>query len=96
MEKQLCHACSDVSISQIKEENEKDQGNFLAYVEAYEARLYYLSYSTRKEYTLFAKNLKLLKEQQEPTAMQLLDILFPRNNSRNYWHSNQYILQLFC
>ena len=48
MEIQLCHACSDVSISQIKEENEKDQGNFLAYVEAYEARLYYLSYSKRK------------------------------------------------
>ena len=48
MEKQLCHACSDVSISQIKEENEKDQGNFLVYVEAYEAHLYYLSYPTRK------------------------------------------------
>ena len=48
MEKQLCHACFDLSISQIKEGNEKDQGNFLDYVDAYEARLYYLSYSTRK------------------------------------------------
>ena len=61
MGKQLCHACSDVSISQIKEENEKDQGNFLAYVEAYEARLYYLSYSTRKGIHTLCKEFEIIK-----------------------------------
>ena len=61
MGKQLCHACSDVSISQIKEENEKDQGKFLAYVEAYEARLYYLSYSTRKGIHTICKEFEIIK-----------------------------------
>ena len=43
-------------------------------------KLVYIIYliQQEKEYTLFAKNLKLLKEQLEPTAMQLFDILFPR------------------
>ena len=57
MEKSLCHACSDVSISHIKEENDKDQGNVLAYVEAYEARLY----STRKGIHTLCKEFEIIK-----------------------------------
>ena len=43
-------------------------------------KLVYIIYliQQEKEYTLFANNLNLLKEQQEPTAMQSFDIIFPR------------------